>query len=95
ASFRPEQATDEALARAVEIVMTQGNADANLVRMGDKSIMFSASGDAFIMYGRQGRSWIALFDPVGDHRAVQELVWRFVEAARAAGCRAVFYQISP
>jgi phosphatidylglycerol lysyltransferase len=57
--------------------------------------MFSENGDAFIMYGRQGRSWIALFDPVGDHRAVQELVWRFVEAARAAGCRAVFYQISP
>ncbi|TAU28071.1 bifunctional lysylphosphatidylglycerol flippase/synthetase MprF [Rhizobium ruizarguesonis] len=95
ASFRPEQATDEALVRAVEIVMKQGNADANLVRMGDKSIMFSENGDAFIMYGRQGRSWIALFDPVGDHRAVQELVWRFVEAARAAGCRAVFYQISP
>ncbi|MGM4911755.1 bifunctional lysylphosphatidylglycerol flippase/synthetase MprF [Rhizobium sp. 768_B6_N1_8] len=95
ATFKPEPADEEAVRRAVEIVEKQDSADANLVRMGDKSIMFSEKGDAFIMYGRQGRSWIALFDPIGDHHAVQELVWRFVEAARAAGCRAVFYQISP
>ncbi|UWU13337.1 bifunctional lysylphosphatidylglycerol flippase/synthetase MprF [Rhizobium sullae] len=95
AAFKPEPATEEALRRAVEIVRTQNDADANLVRMGDKSIMFSEEGDAFIMYGRQGRSWIALFDPIGAEHATPELVWRFVEAARAAGCRAVFYQISP
>ncbi|WP_086995049.1 bifunctional lysylphosphatidylglycerol flippase/synthetase MprF [Rhizobium sullae] len=95
AAFKPEPATEEALRRAVEIVRTQNDADANLVRMGDKSIMFSEEGDAFIMYGRQGRSWIALFDPIGAKHATPELVWRFVEAARAAGCRAVFYQISP
>ncbi|MBB3595553.1 phosphatidylglycerol lysyltransferase [Rhizobium sp. BK529] len=95
ATFKPEPADAEAVRRAVEIVEKQDSADANLVRMGDKSIMFSEKGDAFIMYGRQGRSWIALFDPVGSHHAVPELVWRFVEAARAAGCRAVFYQISP
>ena len=95
AAFKPEPADEEAVRRAVEIVGKQDSADANLVRMGDKSIMFSEKGDAFIMYGRQGRSWIALFDPIGDRHAVPELVWRFVEAARAAGCRAVFYQISP
>ncbi|MFP3545454.1 bifunctional lysylphosphatidylglycerol flippase/synthetase MprF [Rhizobium sp. SIMBA_035] len=95
AAFRPEPASDEALQRAVDIVKAQDYADANLVRMADKSIMFSEKGDAFIMYGRQGRSWIALFDPVGERHAIPELVWSFVEAARAAGCRAVFYQISP
>jgi phosphatidylglycerol lysyltransferase len=95
ATTRLEPATDEALERAVDIVENQRYADANLVRMGDKSVMFSDKGDAFIMYGRQGRSWIALFDPVGDRSAMPELVWRFVETARAAGCRAVFYQISP
>ena len=95
ATFQPEPATEEALQRAVDIVKAQDYADANLVRMADKSIMFSEKGDAFIMYGRQGRSWIALFDPVGERHAIPELVWSFVEAARAAGCRAVFYQISP
>jgi phosphatidylglycerol lysyltransferase len=95
ATGKPEPASEDALVRAVDIVDKQRYADANLVRMGDKSVMFSEKGDAFIMYGRQGRSWIALFDPVGDRSAMPELVWRFVETARAAGCRAVFYQISP
>ncbi|WP_183900455.1 bifunctional lysylphosphatidylglycerol flippase/synthetase MprF [Rhizobium metallidurans] len=95
ATTRLEPASDEALERAVDIVEKQRYADANLVRMGDKSVMFSERGDAFIMYGRQGRSWIALFDPIGDRSAMPELVWRFVETARASGCRAVFYQISP
>src|SRR6478735_656887 len=95
ATSKPEPATEEGLQRAVDIVGKQRYADANLVRMADKSIMFSEKGDAFIMYGRQGRSWIALFDPIGDRSAIPELVWRFVESARAAGCRAVFYQISP
>ena len=95
ATKRLEPVTDDAVTRAVEIVRKQGVADANLVRMGDKSIMFSEKGDAFIMYGKQGRSWIALFDPVGPRQALPDLIWRFVEAARAAGCRSVFYQISP
>jgi phosphatidylglycerol lysyltransferase len=69
--------------------------DANLVRMGDKSIMFSADGRAFVMYGRWARSWIALFDPVGPVDAWPDLIWQFIETARSNGCRAVFYQVSP
>ncbi|MGV2183706.1 bifunctional lysylphosphatidylglycerol flippase/synthetase MprF [Rhizobium rhizogenes] len=95
ATPRLDPVSEDAVERAVEIVRNQGVADANLVRMGDKSIMFSEKGDAFIMYGKQGRSWIALFDPIGPKHALPELVWRFVETARAAGCRSVFYQISP
>ena len=95
AKIRLSPVTDDSLARAVAIVEAHGVADANLVRMRDKSIMFSEKGDAFIMYGRQGRSWIALFDPIGPRQAMSDLVWRFVEAARDSGCRAVFYQISP
>jgi phosphatidylglycerol lysyltransferase len=92
---RSEPSTADELARATEIAMAQDFADANLVRMGDKRLMFSDSGKAFIMYGIQGRSWIALFDPVGPRNEIGELVWRFVEEARTGGGRAVFYQISP
>ncbi|MGV8939081.1 MAG: bifunctional lysylphosphatidylglycerol flippase/synthetase MprF [Allorhizobium sp.] len=81
--------------QAVAILANQGIADANLVRVGDKSVMFSPAGDAFIMYARQGRSWIAFLDPIGAKEAQAELVWQFVETARTAGCRAVFYQVSP
>ncbi len=84
----------EALARAAAIVDSQPAADANLVRMGDKSLLFSGDGSAFIMYARQGRSWVALFDPVGPREAWPGLVWDFVEAAHAEGGRPVFYQVT-
>ncbi|PZQ51218.1 MAG: bifunctional lysylphosphatidylglycerol flippase/synthetase MprF [Rhodovulum sulfidophilum] len=82
------------IARATAIVAAQDAAGANLVRMGDKRLLFSEDGRAFLMYGRQGRSWIALFDPVGPRELWPELIWRFIETARAAGARAVFYQVS-
>lgn len=95
-AFRhPVPLTPEELQKAIAIVADQDNADANLVRMGDKRVMFSDSGRSFIMYGIQGRSWIALGDPVGDSEETAEMVWRFVERARGAGGRAVFYQVSP
>ncbi|MEI3853343.1 MULTISPECIES: bifunctional lysylphosphatidylglycerol flippase/synthetase MprF [Ensifer] len=90
-----EPASDNAMERALAIVEAQNMSDANLVRMGDKSILFSADQRAFIMYGQRARSWIALFDPVGPIDAWPELIWHFIEKARAAGCRAVFYQVSP
>lgn len=88
-------ADEDALRRAVAIADAQDEADANLVRTGDKAVMFSPDGEAFIMYAKQGRSFIAFLDPVGPRNARAELVWQFVETARAAGCRAVFYQASP
>lgn len=81
------------LATAASIVATQPVCDAHLVRMGDKSLLFSADRDAFLMYRKRGRSWIALFDPIGRPEARPELVWRFVELARRHGGRAVFYQV--
>lgn len=83
----------EALARAAEVVEKQASADAGLVLLGDKRLLFSASGEAFIMYGQSGRSWIALFDPIGPPREWPELVWRFIELADEHGCRAAFYQV--
>ncbi|MGE0857737.1 MAG: bifunctional lysylphosphatidylglycerol flippase/synthetase MprF [Gammaproteobacteria bacterium] len=83
----------EALARAAQVVEAQASADAGLVLLGDKRLLFSASGTAFLMYGQSGRSWIALFDPVGPPREWPELVWRFIELAHEHGCRAAFYQV--
>ncbi len=83
------------LRRAVAILQRNDVADANLVRTGDKAVLFSPDGEAFLMYSRQGRSIIAFLDPVGPKASRDELVWQFVEAARASGCRAVFYQASP
>jgi phosphatidylglycerol lysyltransferase len=87
---RPEPAD---LARAGAIARAQDNADALLVLMGDKSLLFSPSGRSFLMFGKRGRSWIALFDPVGAREEWPELIWRFVEMAAEHGGRAAFYQV--
>lgn len=89
----PSLPTNDELERASDIVRTQPSAEANLALMGDKHLMFSAPGNAFIMYGRQGRSWISLFDPVGRPAEWPELIWRFIELATDHGGRATFYQV--
>lgn len=89
------EASEDEIERARAIFARQTDTQGQLALMGDKNLMFSADGKAFIMYGRQGRSWIALGDPVGERSSWPELVWRFVETARGAGGRAVFYQVEP
>lgn len=92
-SGRIQPANADDLARAVAILQGSGHASANLVRMGDKNLMFSDDGAAFLMYAKRGRSWISLGDPVGTEAGKRELAWRFIEMARAHGGRAVFYQV--
>ncbi|MFZ0890731.1 MAG: bifunctional lysylphosphatidylglycerol flippase/synthetase MprF [Candidatus Binataceae bacterium] len=87
--------SSEDLSRAALIVRSQQRSSAMLALMGDKSFLFSSSGNSFLMYAKRGRSWVALFDPVGAHEEAQELVWGFVELADAHGGRAAFYQIRP
>ncbi len=85
--------TAEDMARAVAILSNCEHASANLVRMGDKQLMFSEDGEAFLMFAKRGRSWISLSDPVGPEASRRELVWRFIEIAREHGGRAVFYEV--
>jgi phosphatidylglycerol lysyltransferase len=92
---RPHLPTAEELVTANRIVQQQTSADACLVATGDKSLLFSQAGTAFLMYGKRGRSWIALFDPVGPINQWPELIWRFIELADAHGGRAAFYQVRP
>lgn len=89
----PDLPSTEELDRAQAIINAQPSAEANLALMGDKHLLFSTSGNTFIMYGRQGRSWISLFDPVGRESEWQELIWRFIELATDHGGRATFYQV--
>jgi phosphatidylglycerol lysyltransferase len=81
--------------RAAAIVRGQERADACLALTGDKQFLFSESGDAFIMYGQRGRSWVSLFDPVGPRNQWRELIWRFMELAASHGGRAAFYHARP
>jgi phosphatidylglycerol lysyltransferase len=93
---RPTLPTDAELARAMPLIKQFHSAQAHLALMGDKSLLFDPEGKAFIMYGIEGRSWVAMGDPVGnDDRARQELVWTFRELCERGGGWPVFYQANP
>ena len=63
--------------------------------LGDKRFLFSDSGRSFIMYGIQGRSWIAMGDAIGPADERLELLWRFREGCDRWGGRTLFYEIGP
>ncbi|PYB77077.1 phosphatidylglycerol lysyltransferase domain-containing protein [Rhizobium wuzhouense] len=90
---RPEERS-EGVERALAILARQPEAAAGLVRLGDKQVLVSDCGEAFLMYARQGRSLVALFDPVGPKRLWQPLVATFIAEAKRRRCRPVFYQVS-
>jgi len=92
---RVEPPSEQDLWRACAIIRGQERSAATLAMMGDKSFLFSSSGSSFLMYAKRGRSWVALFDPVGPCEEWPELVWRFVELADNHGGRAAFYQVRP
>jgi len=86
-SGRPE------LEKAYPIVCNSVEVSAHLALLGDKRLLFSPQGDAFIMYAVEGRSWIAMGDPVGPERCWPELIWRFRELSDRYGGRTVFYEV--
>jgi phosphatidylglycerol lysyltransferase len=88
----PDPAT---LALALQVIEASARSEAHMALMGDKALMVSASGRAFLMYGKRGRSWIGLYDPIGPRDEWRDLVERFVRLAAAHGGRANFYQTRP
>ena len=89
---RPEAAEIE---RAAAIIRANPSSDGCYALVGDKHLMFSPSGRSFLMFGKQGRSWVSLFGPFGDRREWADLVWQFIESAADHGGRAAFYQVRP
>jgi phosphatidylglycerol lysyltransferase len=66
----------------------------NFALMGDKSLLFSESENTFLMYGIEGRSWVALGDPVGLEKEMPELVWRFREMVDRHDGLTIFHQVT-
>ena len=87
----PDAATVE---RARAVVLRSPEAASHLALLGDKSLLFNDAGDAFVMYAVQGKSWVAMGDPVGPESEQQELAWRFRELVDLHGGWTVFYQVS-
>ncbi len=89
---RPAPARGTDLEAVAPLVAAAPRASAHLALLGDKSFLFSDSGRSFLMYATEGRSFVAMGDPVGPAEEQAELAWRFRELSDAAGGWPVFYQ---
>lgn len=75
----PKPPTKAELEQAREIILRSPATHGNLALRGDKTLMFSRSAEAFLMYARHRRSWVAMGDPIGPREDVRELLWDFYE----------------
>jgi len=93
---RPARAlpSSEELDTLVPVVQASPEAEANLVFLGDKSLLVNDEHTGFVMYAVAGRSWVALGDPVAPPDQMATLARRFVELCDQHGGWAVFYKAS-
>lgn len=89
----PDAPDEPTLDRVRDIVAGSPDTSSHLALLGDKSILFAESGKAFVMYAAEGRSYVAMGDPIGPPRDRQELAWQFRMLADRHGSATVFYQV--
>ena len=81
------------IARALALVRHARDTSAHLALMGDKYLLWSDSGNSFLMFDITRKFWIAMGDPVGASDEHADLVWKFRELADRHGARIAFYQV--
>lgn len=76
------------------IVKSSKNTYANFALLGDKLFLLSERRNAFIMYAINGRSCVALGDPVGPEEEMPELIWKFREMCDRHDGWTVLYEVA-
>jgi phosphatidylglycerol lysyltransferase len=87
--------TPDDLDAASRVIEGQSSTSPNLVFLGDKSLLFNEARTGFVMYGVQGRTWVAMGDPVGSDELVTDLIIAFLERCDDFGGVPVFYEVGP
>ncbi len=85
--------TSRQLEDAARVIAMQGRTSAFLVYLQDKALLFDEAKSAFLMYGVQGRTWVAMGDPVGAKEAYAGLLRQFLERCDDYGGVPVFYEV--
>jgi len=85
---------DADLGDAGAAIARQTGTSPYLVYLRDKALLFDERRSAFVMYGVQGRTWVALGDPVGPPEQLGPLIRLFLERCDDFGGTGVFYEIS-
>ena len=98
--FRPARAiivrpSVKDLEDATEIAARHPEASAQLAFLGDKYLLFNETRTGFVMYGVNGRSWVALGDPVAPVNDVPGLIHSFIRMVDRNGGMPAFYKVTP
>jgi phosphatidylglycerol lysyltransferase len=91
----PEEPSAADLDKAADLAAHSRSTYAWLALLGDKRLLFHPRGEAFLMFGVERRSWVALGDPVGPEKLQADLAWTLQEMADRHGGVAAFYQVAP
>jgi phosphatidylglycerol lysyltransferase len=86
-------ATDADLDDAGRAIAAQTSTYPFLVYLRDKAILFNDDRTAFVMYGVQGRTWVAMGDPVGPDDRLSDVIRGFLERCDDFGGVPVFYEV--
>ncbi|MCP3920677.1 MAG: bifunctional lysylphosphatidylglycerol flippase/synthetase MprF [bacterium] len=81
------------LERARAVTASSRSTGGQLAQLGDKELLFSDSGDAFVMFGIVGKAWIAMGDPVGPPVQRRELIRAFRETSQQHGGLTAFHAV--
>lgn len=95
--FAPHQApppSERDLDDAGRAIAAQSSTSPFLVFLRDKSLLFNHDRTAFVMYRVQGRTWVALGDPIGPPDRLNEVIRLFLERCQDFGGVPVFYEVS-
>ena len=85
--------TDEELEAVGPIIAAQTCTIPYLVYLRDKAVLFDEEHRGFVMYGVQGRTWVALGDPVGPPERIGDLIRVFLERGDDFSGIPVFYDV--
>jgi phosphatidylglycerol lysyltransferase len=86
--------SDDDLRDAGRVIAMQEETYPNLAFLRDKALLFDAPRQGFLMYGVQGRTWVALGDPVGPWSSTSALIRLFLERCDDFGGTPVMYQVA-
>lgn len=83
----------EELARVPTVLAHVESTTGNLALVADKTLLWNDDRSGFVMYAVEGKSWIALGDPVAAVADRAELAWAFHEMVDRHEGYTVFYQV--
>jgi phosphatidylglycerol lysyltransferase len=89
----PARPAQEELNIARQIISKSPATVPNLALLGDKTLLFDEQHSGFVMYGVEGRAWVALGNPVGPPETARELAWKYRELVEKHGGQTVFYEV--